>query len=242
MAASPIPPGSWRQAHPGTRRREQLPRQRRGTTPQMIGRYPDYNVLDHAAHWDEATRGVVLGRLSVPASMLFFAPAKVPALQALCDVATGQDRDPRIPVAEMIDHRLAAGRLDGFQYDDMPDDCEAWHLVLAGLDHSSEAEHGRPFAALTWEQREAIGEEMRRGELSGGPWDGLNVRRAFGVCMRHMLSAFYAHPWSWNEIGFGGPAYPQGYMRLGPLSVEEPHERSGAISPDPVSRSAEEER
>ncbi|MDQ6943705.1 MAG: gluconate 2-dehydrogenase subunit 3 family protein, partial [Candidatus Eremiobacteraeota bacterium] len=26
--------------------------------------------------------------------------------------------------------------------------------------------------------------------------------------------AYYAHPWAWDEIGFGGPAYPRAYMRL----------------------------
>ena len=25
---------------------------------------------------------------------------------------------------------------------------------------------------------------------------------------------YYAHPFAWDEIGFGGPAYPRGYMRL----------------------------
>ena len=33
--------------------------------------------------------------------------------------------------------------------------------------------------------------------------------------MRSILGAFYSHPWAWNEIGFGGPAYPRGYSRLG---------------------------
>ena len=35
-----------------------LPRQRRGATPQMHGRYPDYDVLAEARHWDEVTRRV----------------------------------------------------------------------------------------------------------------------------------------------------------------------------------------
>ena len=37
-----------------------LPRQRQGTTPQMRGRYPDYDVLTAAEHWDAkiARRGV----------------------------------------------------------------------------------------------------------------------------------------------------------------------------------------
>ena len=27
-------------------------------------------------------------------------------------------------------------------------------------------------------------------------------------------AAYYAHPIAWNEIGFGGPASPRGYVRL----------------------------
>jgi hypothetical protein len=60
--------------------------------------------------------------------------------------------------------------------------------------------------------------------------------------MRAVLSAFYAHPWAWNEIGFGGPAYPRGFMRLGPLAVREPYERPGASDEDPVPTTAEWER
>ena len=52
--------------------------------------------------------------------------------------------------------------------------------------------------------------------------------------MRMILAAFYSHPWAWNEIGFGGPAYPRGFMRLGPTSTREPFERRGATDEDPV--------
>jgi hypothetical protein len=47
-----------------------------------------------------------------------------------------------------------------------------------------------------------------------------------------ILSGFYSHPWAWNEIGFGGPAYPRGYMRLGPVSSLEPFETPGATQRD----------
>ena len=32
--------------------------------------------------------------------------------------------------------------------------------------------------------------------------------------MEDCVTVYYAHPWAWDEIGFGGPAYPRGYMRL----------------------------
>jgi hypothetical protein len=81
--------------------------------------------------------------------------------------------------------------------------------------------------------------EFAEGRLVGGPWDRLNVSRAWSVVMRAALSGFYAHPWAWNEIGFGGPAYPRGYMRLGGPgrdgpSGREPFETPGVVNLDPV--------
>jgi hypothetical protein len=43
-----------------------LPRQRRGKTPQMHGRYPDYDVLEQSPHWDEVTRELVEKREREP--------------------------------------------------------------------------------------------------------------------------------------------------------------------------------
>jgi hypothetical protein len=47
--------------------------------------------------------------------------------------------------------------------------------------------------------------------------------RVWSLWTRYAASAFYAHPWAWNEIGFGGPAYPRGYKNLG-LDRREPWE------------------
>jgi hypothetical protein len=217
-----------------------LPRQRRGITPQMIGRYPDYDVFEAEPSWDEQTRRVVKERLSVRGPLRFFTPAEEPTLRAFCDTTTAQDTEPRVPVAEMVDRKLADGRLDGFRYEDMPDDPDTWRLVLHGLEEAARARHGRSFAELQLAEREEIVGALARGELSGGAWEELNVSRAWSVCMRAILSEFYSHPWAWNEIGFGGPAYPRGFMRLGTgVEVLEPFERPGATDEDPV-RAAEE--
>jgi hypothetical protein len=212
-----------------------LPVQRRGTTPQMIGRYPDFDVFDAVETWDEATTKVVMARLHLDGTFRFFHAGEVATLRAFCDVTVAQDAEPRVPVAEMIDEKLAAGRLDGYQYADMPDDRDSWHLVLAGLDEVAESRYGRPsFAACDPEAQEAIVGDLAKAQLAGGSWERLNVKRAWSVCMRMILAAFYAHPWAWNEIGFGGPAYPRGYMRLGPVGILEPFEKPGASSEDPV--------
>lgn len=216
-----------------------LPRQQRGTTPQMIGRYPDYDVLDAVDSWDAATKKVVLSRLEPPGPLRFFSAEEGLTLRAFCDTALAQDSEPRVPVAEAVDAKLADGRLDGYQYADMPDDRETWLRVLAGLDHTARVGYRCGFTEATAEQRENIVEEFSQGRLVGGPWDSLNVTRAWSVVMRAVLAGFYSHPWAWNEIGFGGPAYPRGFMRLGGAGTEgtgvrEPFEKPGAVDVDPV--------
>ena len=213
-----------------------LPRQRRGTSPQMIGRYPDYDVFDGADAWDSATRAVIDKRMQVGGrEYTFFTPAEQPTLRAFCDTCLAQDAEPRVPVPQMVDQKLADGHLDGYQYAGMPDDRETWHLVLRGLDEVAVSRYGKPsFAGCESSTQKAIVGLLSKGQLEGGSWDSLDVKRAWSVCMRAMLAAFYSHPWAWNEIGFGGPAYPRGFMRLGPISVREPHETRGATDEDPV--------
>jgi hypothetical protein len=204
-----------------------LPRHQRGTTPQMIGRYPRYDVFDAVDTWDQATREVIERRMRLAGQpMRFFTDDEVPTLRALCDTCLAQDREPRVPVAEFVDEKLAAGRLDGFQYADMPDDRDTWRLVLRGLDEVARAQYGTDgFASAEQATRNAIVDAFAQGKLSGGAWDQLNVARAWAVCMRMMLSGFYSHPWAWNEIGFGGPAYPRGYKNLDLDGLEPWEER-----------------
>jgi gluconate 2-dehydrogenase subunit 3-like protein len=215
--------------------RDWLPRQRRGVTPQMIGRYPDYDVLESSDTWDAATRRAVLARLAPHGPLRFFTADEEPTLRAFCDVATAQDAEPRIPVAEMVDEKLAAGKLDGFRHAGMPDDRDTWRLVLRGLDQAAAARAGAPsFARCPEGPRAEIMDALEAGTLEAPSLEGLDGGLAWSVCMRMILAAFYAHPWAWNEIGFGGPAYPRGFMRMGPLGTREPFERPGATDEDPV--------
>jgi hypothetical protein len=146
-----------------------------------------------------------------------------------------QTKEPRVPVDEMLDAKLAEGKLDGFRYATMPDDREAWRRALAGLDWTAQSRYGAAdFPALDGDAQRAVVRDLQRGLLRGGPWDGLDPKRTFSVLMRGVVSEFYSHPWTWSEIGFGGPAYPRGFMRFGKLSTEEPYETADDVDVDPV--------
>jgi hypothetical protein len=212
-----------------------LPRQRRGVTPQRHGRYPDFDVLAHAGHWDPVTRDVVQARVEQVPRRRFFSREHFTCLCAFCDVVLAQDVEPRIPVMSFVDAKLYDGRLDGFQHVTMPDDRDTWQLVAQGLDEAAQACGFERFAlAGTPAQREVV-TAFADGALSGGVWDRLPAKTAWTVVMRAVLGAFYSHPWAWNEIGFAGPAYPRGYMRLAEGAAgADPGEPREAFALDPV--------
>jgi hypothetical protein len=213
---------------------EELPRQRAGITPQMHGRYPDYNVLAEAPHWDDVTRQLVVARVDQVPEIRFFTHEEALTLGTFCDIVLAQDREPKIPVLNMVDAKLFEGKLDGYRYDDMPDDRETWRRVAAGLD-SAVVQHGVSGgfdAARTEVQRDVVG-AFSEGKLHGQVWDSLPCARAWAVVIRAVLSEFYSHPWAWNEIGFGGPAYPRGYARFG-VGQREQWEGAAATDTDPV--------
>jgi hypothetical protein len=193
----------------------ELPRQRKGVTPQMRGRYPDYNVLDEADHWDEVTRRLVLDRVDNVPPIRFFTKAEADIIGIFCDLVMAQDRDPKIPVLNMVDAKLFSGELDGFRFADMPDDRETWRRVALGLDAAARQRAEVGFAEASADTQNQVIESFSSGELRGEVWDDLPPARAWKIVTRAILSAFYSHPWAWNEIGFGGPAYPRGYARLG---------------------------
>jgi hypothetical protein len=154
-------------------------------------------------------------------------------LGALCDLVTAQHREPRVPVLAMIDHKLHQRRFDGFRYAWMPDDDETWRLVAQGLDAAAAERHAEGFAGLPLEDQRELVNRLAAGELGGGAWDTIDPKTAWKVITRGIVSAFYSHPWAWNEIGYAGPAYPRGFARLG-VGMSEAWEGKEAVDIDPV--------
>jgi hypothetical protein len=76
-------------------------------------------------------------------------------------------------------------------------------------------ERGVRFHALSPRERDALLARIQKGDVRTAAWTGLPPALFFAKrVLRDVVSAYYAHPHSWNEIGFGGPASPRGYVRM----------------------------
>jgi Gluconate 2-dehydrogenase subunit 3 len=207
----------------------------RAVTPQGRGRFGGFDVLDSVETWDDITAGAVLARLALPGELAFFTPHEVGVAAPLLDLLLAQDGDPRVPVLALIDQRLAVGETDGWHYDDLPEDAQAWRDTLAALDHDAvEWHHGRGFAGLVSSEQAALLQAVQDLSGDGKHWHEWPAKQVWSLWTRYACTAFYSHPWAWNEIGFPGPAYPRGYLNAG-VGARERWEARDRVDRDPVS-------
>jgi hypothetical protein len=76
---------------------------------------------------------------------------------------------------------------------------------------------------------------LEQSEKRGEPrpiWASVPQKALFTKWLTMTLEAYYSHPNVWSEIGYGGPAYPRGYVRtqLGQSDPWEAHPAKGRES------------
>lgn len=193
----------------------------------MAERYPGYDVLSKrwSPSWNEQTRQVIDRRLAVPRTPRFFSATEWHTLNAVCHCIMPQppDRAP-VPLAAYVDEKMHDRQLDGYRYAQLPAQGEAWKRGLAALDEAARSQHEDAYHRLSLPQQNALLQQMQRGELTGEAWSGMPCKLFFEHrVLPDITHAYYAHPVAWNEIGFGGPASPRGYVRMG-LDRRDPWE------------------
>jgi hypothetical protein len=182
-------------------------------------RFAGYDVL---AKWDslsfdEPTREALRDRLQAPAAPQFLTRDEWDVLRAVIDRLLPQpDRERPIPVAAWIDALLAENGGEGYRDVRMPPMRPAWRAGLAGIEEAARSRFQAAFINLSPDRQDAVLRAVQAGEVDGAAWKDLDPVRFFrDDLLKTAAGLYYAHPDAWSEIGFGGPASPRGYVRLG---------------------------
>jgi len=198
-------------------------------------RYPDYDVLDKwsSPDWDDQTREVVRKRLEEVPEIRFFTEAEARTLAAVAERIVPQpDRDEaeKIPIVPWIDEKLYKDERDGYRYEELPPQREAWRNGLAGIDETAQALFGgKTFVDLDPLSQDMVLTHVARGDAPGATWKRMPAARFFkSVLSITIVKIYYAHPAAWNEIGYNGPSSPRGHVRKweGGVDPWEAQERS----------------
>ena len=185
--------------------------------------YPTYDVL---AKWDTAsyndqTREVLRHRLPPPPRRAL-TEAEYATLEALCDRVIPQEGEERAELAPWIDAAIHDDRPTGTRYDGMPDNPTAWRRGLAALDAEARVRGAASFADLEPGAQDALIKAIDAGEVADAQaWRGL-IPQTFirHTALKQIAQVYSVHPRGQSEIGYGGPASPRGYVRLGANRID----------------------
>ncbi len=185
--------------------------------------YPGWDVL---SKWDspsfnDQTREVLRHRLSPPPRRALD-PGLYAVLEALCERVIPQEGEQRAEIAPWIDAAIHDRRPTGTRYEGMPDNPTAWRIGLAALDAEARARGADGFATLAAHEQDALLKDVDDGEIRAeDAWEGIRPQKFFRhTALRQIVEIYYAHPKGQSEIGYGGPASPRGYLRLGSNRVD----------------------
>jgi hypothetical protein len=189
------------------------------TPREQPGYYTGFSTLAQRPFWDETTRNLIEERVaSTPPIRHFDAEAERFWSIVFEHLIPQSDRSPerRIAIVSVVDHRLDVDQSAGYRFENMPSDREAYRLGRQAIDEEARDSDGSSFVELPFGRREAILQRIHAGEprAAGTIWNNMSVHRFWQLILGDAIDAYYAHPWAWDEIGFGGPAYPRAYTRL----------------------------
>jgi hypothetical protein len=190
-----------------------------GSKKPVYGRFPGYDVLSkrNTPSWNEQTRQVIDRRLATPREPRFLNEREWRTLNAVSGRIIPQPgHRPPVPIAALVDGKLLTNAGDGYRNARMPPLREAWRRGLGALDAEADKAHGLPFRRLSADDMDALLTRAQKGEMKSEAWGGMPCDLFFKERLLHdIVHAYYSHPSSWNEIGWGGPASPRGYVRMG---------------------------
>lgn len=199
----------------------------------LRSRYPHYDVLSKwsSPDWDDQTREAVHRRLFEVPVRRFFSDAEARLLEAIAErIVPQSDRRgaSRIPIMPWIDAKLFDDQRDGYRYEQLPSQREAWRTGLAAIEQTSAILfEGRSFTELGAEGQDEVLKRVERGDPPGALWRELPADCFFTRLLSPtIIKVYYAHPHAWSETGYSGPASPRGHMRIWEDGVDpwEAHE------------------
>jgi hypothetical protein len=172
----------------------------------------NYNPLDRLEKWDPETQKVIWKRianeLGDDLSYEFLTEREGEILEFLVDALIPQEKNKNyVKISEIIDRDLGKN-IKGVRYGENPWPKEFYQQGLADFAIKAKEIFGKPTEDFSATQIEKYISDI----FQRNPDDFL--RRFTKKVLADATAIYFSHPASWSEIGFPGPAFPEGYPHL----------------------------
>lgn len=187
--------------------------------------YSSYDVMNEKNHWDDHTQQVVHSRLVRERDFQFFTLEEAEMLKRICGDLVGDQREDIIQyVVCHIDETLSSAIGEGQRKVGVPKGKVLIREGLQALNKAAEQRYFLGILSLDSHSRQQLLQDVSQDLATPIPeWKGIPQVELFKKLLTLSIEAYYSHPIIWSEIGYGGPAYPRGYVRtqLGQLDPWE---------------------
>lgn len=179
-------------------------------------RYPGYNLLKEKEHWDEHTREIVLKRLGPFPKLKFLKEHEANMILAIARHIVYDQREEILNyVLHHLDNTLSSSIGEDQRKAGTPEQKVLIRRGLKAIDKLAKKQYGAFFLEIDNEQQLAILTALQIGHTAPmDEWQTIPPKELFKKLATPIVSGYYSHPTVWSEIGYGGPAYPRGYVRV----------------------------
>lgn len=183
--------------------------------------YPTYDVMNAQHEWDGHTRRIVNERLHTGGDYQFLTVLEAEMLRSCCAQLVDDDRAELIQyIIEYIDKQMASG-IESDRKTGLPSAPALLRMGLDALGDSCQLLYTEHFFHLERKrQLEILKSISEEDGLPYETWKHVPQKAFFQKLLMLTLESYYSHPRIWSEIGYGGPAYPRGYVRMHPGQLD----------------------
>lgn len=187
--------------------------------------YPSFNVLDQIEMWDSHTKEIVRQRLGPFNNTDFLTEQESRDIALIARHIVYDDRMEIITwVVRHIDQKLKSDIGESQRGTATPPEKVLIREGLEALNHAARLSFGSNFADIDAKRQYELIVGLQMGHVPTIPeWSYISPQDLFKKLVAEIVSAYYSHPTVWSEIGYGGPVYPNVYVRV-ELGLTDPWE------------------
>lgn len=178
--------------------------------------YPTYDVWEEHQEWDSHTRKIVGLRRMPQVTYKFLKHQEAMLLQIAAGLLMDETRLEVLTfITQHIDESLASPIGESQRKSGVPEKKTLYRKGLQGIDEICQLLYQTDFMMLKKHQQESVLKRVEKGTAEMTPaWALVSQQDFFVRLLYDVTSACYSHPLVWSDIGYGGPAYPRGYIRV----------------------------
>ncbi len=167
-----------------------------------------------------------------PFAPVFFSESEFKVLASICARLLGEPLHSRNAAlqytARQIDQRLARRITDGWRYEALPNDGDAYKTAIALLINAAAKTYTADFASLDDSQVDQLLALAADNQIGKNAQPRFSSALWFEELLAEAVECFYSHPDALNEISYVGFSDARGWDKVG-MSQLEPREAAAKL-------------